>query len=342
MTKKPGVKVDCFFVRIRKPKTRSTEDNGNDADYMQFGEIESARPNDLGKYDTYKFAGIFERYVNSFQNKFHVQESNGHALNLDTGSLNFNSKAAIISGRLKGGTSGVGKNITAKDNAEESEFVVTTAHVDSMDFYFLIWLPPDRSMGLLLIQGLSIFSIAYTMVLHLKQFLRREYNLIAEFNKFIPKEYAQKVQEESVIEEIVLTKHKLPPDSSLNLTGFDFIEDGEITIELRVKRLRDFSDMIKQKLNNRSEDNFLFASMPILEQLGMDSASTERSIKYDRNGKKATAKSSNNYDFSPYYYAEEEDIEYNESTNLPTQESAESFILEVLEIVQEDLRSAGI
>lgn len=338
---KPDVKVDCFFFQIRKPKSpgRANEES-EEPEYMLIDELESNKMSPDGTIERYSFSTVISAYVGSFDNSFVVQTNSGRALNLDTSRLTIQTTSNVVSGWVKAGTSGTGSFLTQRSNAEEVDFERTTEHVESRDYAFCFWLPEGKNYGVLLVQGLSIFSIATTMSLHFKKFIKDKYGLITEYQKYIPQDYIDRIQNESKVDEISITKYEVASDDAESLTGYSFFEGERITMVLTLKRVSSYSDQLKRAFIRPDEQTFFLGLTDVLRNVGFDDESI-RSVRYDVNGKKVTAKSSNNYDFIPNFYAEDGAIEYEESTNMPTKESVEMFIFDVLEIIQERARSTN-
>lgn len=245
---------------------------------------------------------------------------------------------------MKAGKSGVGRQILDRNNPEDEVFRVTPEHVDSIEYFFLLWIPTDSNLGFMMIQGLSTDSISDTFVrLIRKYFSDKIEDRYIEIDKFVPKETVKQMKENGEINKITLRKQHLPSDRANEILGVDFI-DSPVIIEVRVSGLKGYSSDIKAVIEGRFSDAVRdilegeprFFTTPVLEGVGMD-GTHDVLVEYEFNGKKATAKKSQSFQLQPYYYVDEESITRDPMTNLPTKESMREYCLEFINVILNEI-----
>lgn len=321
------VKLDCYILKIRNRKNR----NGR-TEYFPLTDLNFV---DEGQREQMDFNEIFRRFIAHFDGAFAGISGNETVIYPPPGEVTFASERRLIHGYMKAGKSGVGRQIVDRNNPEEEVFVVTPEHVDSIEYFFLLWVPNEGNRGFMMVQGLSTDSISDTFVrLVKKYFSDRIEDRYIEIDKFVPKETIDRMKENGNINKITLRKNHLSSDRANQILGVNFI-DTPVVIEVRVTGISGYSNEIKALIDGRFGDAFRnlmdgeprFFTTPLLEQVGMD-GSHDVLVEYEFNGKKATAKQSQAFQLNPFYYVDEDSIIRDPMTNLPTKESLRQYCLE--------------
>ena len=320
------VKLDCYTVKVRSRKSR----NGR-AEYFGLTDLTFVEGEDRQQLD---FKEMFDRFVTSFNGTFAGISGNETVIYPPPGEVAFASERRLIYGFMKAGKSGVGRQILDRNNPEDEVFRVTPEHVDSIEYFFLLWVPTDSNLGFMIVQGLSTDSISDTFVrLVKKYFTDKVEDRFIEIDKFVPKETVQQMKESGEINKITLRKQHLPPDRANDILGVNFI-DSPVIIEVKVSGLKGYSSNIKAVIEGRLGDAVRdmivgepqFFTTPVLEQVGMD-GTHDVLVEYEFNGKKATARKSHSFQLQPYYYVNEESIVRDPMTNLPTKDSMRDYCI---------------
>jgi len=331
------IKLDCFTIKVRGRHSRN-----NRAEYVRLTDLTYVD----GEQQRHilNFKDFFEYFVRGFNRSFAGITGNETVIYPTLSEMSFASERNLIYGFLKGGKYGLGRTIIDRNNPEDEVFHVEIDHVDSIDYFFMLWVPTDSNIGLIIVQGLSTSSISDTFVRLIKKYFTDNIeDKLIEIDKFVPKDTVKQMKEDGEINKIILRKQHLPPDLANSILGTEFI-DSPVVIEVKISGLRGVSNNLKAIVEGRFSDairDFVageprFFTTPILEQVGMD-GTHDVLLEYEFNGKKATAKKSQGFQLQPYYYVHEESIERDPSTNLPTRESISAYVLDFLNMILDEI-----
>jgi hypothetical protein len=326
------VRLDCFTFQVRSRQTKN-----NRPEYYNLKELSFY---DGQQRQILNFRTFFEKFMQSFDGKFAGLGESETVIYPPKSAISFASEKELIYGFVKGGKSGIAKTIVDKNKPDDEIFRVTADHVDSIDYFFMIWAPMESKMGVILIQGFSTNSISESFCSLIKKFFTDNIeDRLFQMGKFIPKDTIEQMKDKGDINKITLKRHKLNSDKANSILGLNFIH-SEVVIEVKISGLKNYSKQFKDILTLDFENAFAdhrFFSTPILEDIGMD-GTHDVLIEYEFNGKKATAKKSQNYTLSPYYYVDESSIERDKETNLPTKDSLKEYCLAFFDkLLQEEI-----
>lgn len=134
------------------------------------------------------FKIIVERYIESFNGAFYKSKNKKRALTAKEGLIKFKCAGRIIHGFLEGGITDAffeKYNITNNQNNEDT---VNADNVLSQPSYFLIWLPQDTNVGLVMIQSNDSISrgIISAFFEHLKMFFS-DFGFVLTHSGYTPK-----------------------------------------------------------------------------------------------------------------------------------------------------------
>lgn len=317
------VRLNCFAIKLKKPRLKA----GMPVVLTTFDKFET----DDTDSPNVDFIDFFKQYMNSFDEGFYVQERTGKALSLMSSKVKFASERRLIYGTVEGGDTEIGGKIKKVTDASDENFVkVTKDDVHSIEYFFLLWLPTDCNVGIMIIQGISDKSITETFKFHFMTFAKKHaknWSLVIE--KFVPEEIMEQMEKEGTIDKITISKNEIPVENAERLlNGIKFDDSGNVKIEIKISGLGKWSDSIKEAMRTfRQEKKNLFFTQAVHEELGIDENS-DLSVEFERNGKKASAKMSKKFELSPYIYVDESYITRESDTNLPTNDSVEKYVLE--------------
>ena len=331
------VKINCYTIKLRTRRTKTTE-----SQYLSLDTVKIL--NDNNENTDHDFIDFFARFIHHFDQQFAGVKGKDTAIYISLNDVNIAVESRIISGFVKGGKTGTGRSVVDYSNPEDEIFRITPDHVDAIDFYFLIWLPQNSNTGLLMVQGLSTQSVSDTFCKVFKHFCAGVVRgQVLEIDRFVPRKTVEQMKEEGNIDKIVLRRNNLAPDRANSMLGVEFITN-DVNVELRITGLKDSTRRIKQFLDEGFRglvDDFAlgeprFFTTPILEEVGMD-GNHDVAVEYEFNGKKATAKQSKGFELAPFYYVDEDSIERNPLTNLPTRDSIKQYCLSFFQVIRDEM-----
>lgn len=318
------IKLDVYTLKLKKKRL---------AELVPFNEFSNLTREDGAN----TFEDFISNYVNSFDNKFVVQDVSGKALSLRSEDLKFASRQRIIYGIIEGGVTGIGSKIKNRDNSgDEGSFHVTAEKVNAIPYYFLMWIPNDSNIGLLIVQGFSDRQISEAFKEHLKKFFSQEISGTSLWiDNYVPVEVIEKMKKNATINTITVRKYHLPSSKGEKLLGIKYSKDKDVTIEVKISGLKYIPEMA-EKINQfvMGKVTQLIDVSP-LEEVGFDD-NHEILVKFEHNGKTAIGKSTNNFQISPSYYVEPTDIQINENKH-PTINSIHAYTLSFLEALKNQI-----
>lgn len=99
------------------------------------------------------FKKISEEYASSFDNKFVESKSGKRALTARIDLIKRKSIDRIVHGFVEGGITDATFETYKKDNNLKAEDKISSEEVLSQPYYFLIWMPADTNLGLVMLQS---------------------------------------------------------------------------------------------------------------------------------------------------------------------------------------------
>jgi hypothetical protein len=128
-----------------------------------------------------------------------------------TDQVSISSGKGILSGILKSGEFGVESTIADQEGNEK--YIKSDDDLDIKPFYFLIWVPNDSDVGILITQRLGFYGVYGLFTSRLIGSLQEKYpDLTIDFSSYVSKDYARKFIEEGLVKEIILKRYQLPSD----------------------------------------------------------------------------------------------------------------------------------
>ena len=288
------IKINTFTFRIKR---RNVDEF---VGFDDFFVINTGRGQILRK----PFEDFFKDYASSFDGKFVTKTTSNKAINLSStaGRLSFASRARTVNGIYKGGSTGYKSTIQPQENAESEAFVVTTGHVNSHLYHFILWFPEDFDTGILIIQGYADSSIADIVKNHLSDFVRQQApDFMLRFGRYVDQETVRRFAENAVVDKVILRRRKLDSNKAMHVTKLQQVDNGVINIDIIIsglKKLNGFTERVRQYMNGEEAELF---EIEELTEYGID-GEHETVVQFDNEGQKASGNSANEFDLSPDLY----------------------------------------
>ncbi len=283
------------------------------------------------------FYGFFEKYINSFDNRFHTHKSTQKAICLDPNGFHVHKAKRIICGLVEGGSSDIGGKVKHKERFDDEDaFEITPEKIVSTPFYYLLWIPDNSDMGILIVQSFTSKSITEAIKAHLRKFFNQAvtgYSL--QINTRVSQAVVNAMKEEGIIDKVILRRHSLPADKSSNLFGAKYSPYSKLGIDIVVKGVSSIPEAKKAILDVFSGKRTKIIDIPDLDELGFDE-DYDILVEYEFNGRKALAKKSNNFNISPNVYVPDDQIVLNANKH-PTFDSIHSYSVDYLESIKEEM-----
>jgi len=229
------------------------------------------------------------------------------------------------------------------NKAAESIFTIKSEHVNCSDYYFILWLPKDSAVGILMVQGTSVESAGdlFKTLLHI--FLTNNLDeKLVKISRYTSTNTIEEFKTKSKVQRIVLTKNSYQKDKANDLLGQEILNSNvrlKLTIEgdfLNDIVLSYINETAKVSLGNQPK----FFTSETLEKLEFgknDDYDTDISFKEIGGSKSAVAKSSSGFQIKPFTYLEESEIIRNEITNIPTRDSLKKAVDKYFSTIKKEL-----
>jgi hypothetical protein len=322
------VKLDVYTLHVKRHGKQ---------EYVNFDSFYFDASSSKPKAAHLEFKRFFTDYVKSYQKKFWVQQTSGKAISLSSKNLKFASDQRIIFGTIEGGTTGIGSKIKkVEDISDETAFQVTKEMIESIPYYFMIWVPNDSNIGLLIVQGIGNKSISDVFRAHLKGFFNNNTSSISLIiNEHIPKEAEKKMKEKGLVNSVMLRRYHLPSNKAEKILGLQYVPE-EVNVEVKITGLKNvtgFSKKIRDFLTGKITQ---LIDIEPLSDYGID-GKHDVVVTYEHDGKTANGKLSNDFKLSPTYYLEEKDVVRN-ILNHPTFDCINDYCTSFLEVLKKEIK----
>ena len=322
------VKLDVYTLHVKRHK----KEEYVNFDYFYYDSSVAKK-----KATKLEFKKFFSDYVKSYDNKFWVQEISGKALNLSSKNLKYATEQRTIYGTIEGGTTGIGSRIKkVEDVSDETAFQVTKEMVESIPYYFLIWVPNDSNIGLLIVQGIGNKSVSDVFRAHLKGFFNKTTSGVSLIiNEHIPKAAEKKMKDKGMVNSVMLRRFHLPSSKAEKILGLQYVPE-EINVEVKItglKNVRGFKQKLRDFFSGKITE---LIDIEPLSDYGID-GKHDVVVTYEHDGKKANGKLSNDFKLAPTYYLEEKDVVRN-ALNHPTFDCINNYCTSFLEVLKKEIK----
>jgi|GEM_PF-5671816 len=322
------IKLDVLTLQIKNSKGK----------FLNFDKFYTDPADESEGEKLHSFNDLFIEYIKEFGSRFMVHTKTGKALNLDSKNVRYFSNQRIIKGRIEGGTSGIGSKIKKIDNiSDEDAFQVSKDDIEAIPYYFLIWMPEDSNLGLVIVQSLGGKTITDIFTAHFRRFVSEYFGnkVSVMLNDLVPKEMIDKTKKDGVINSVVFRRLHLPSDKAEKILGLKYTGQ-DITVEIKISGLKKVvgsRSAIMQMVNGETAALFDTSS---LKDYGID-GEHDTIVKFEHNGKTAQGKASENFRLAPSYYVDEIDIERDEY-NHPSFKSIDKYCVSFLGAMKDEIK----
>jgi hypothetical protein len=213
-------------------------------------------------YKNEQFKAFVSEYMNSFNAHFFVDEETTKAFSYDD--VGFKLEKNVIYGHIKGGITGIEQDVYNDDSLIEPNGKIKKNQVTALPYFFLLWLPVDSDLGVLMTQSYSSASINQVFIQHLAVFFKsKEFKLVK--NPFISEERKKAFYDNCYVYGMSLFKRKSDLSARKKVSDA-FIEEEKLKIELRftgfkkktIEFIRNFSGIKSnlKELGIQNEDDY--------------------------------------------------------------------------------------
>ena len=266
--------------------------------------IRGKRENEYIKLDSLSedvdFMTFFKEYISSFEKILLVNDKQKKSIQFDGKNIKFNSGKRLISGVIESGDYGVESKIVNKDTKKQ-KFTKLADDLDIKPFYFLLYIPANKTKGIIILQRLGIYGINSVFTSHLDSFFKSKFDgLVLDFAPFVSKSLAKSFIDKGSIRELILRRYNLPSDviDKLGLTQFhEDILSIELKISSKPNHAINLNKRVKKFIN---EPNAAFFDVPELKRIGFD-GENESKIKVTMGKNTRTIDLSDTGQIRPYY-----------------------------------------
>ncbi len=177
----------------------------------------------------------------------------------------------IIHGRIKGGEFDTGKYLNEIDNPDEDSQPLNASHLITDDFYFLLYTPLDKSVGVLILQSYTKDNISDIFRPFIENLFKRRYQTNkATSSLFMPYEMQRDFKNNSIVKSF-LFKNRFVVSEVHEQT----LQEGDFTISVEIK-----SNGNQVNLNNLPRWRRILGEailrVPSQEQRTLDTFTTQR------------------------------------------------------------------
>lgn len=271
------IKLDVLTIQIKNNETGK---------FLKFDNFYSDLNDKDDSDKLHSFDELFIEYIKSFNSRFMVHTKTGKALNLQVDNVKYNSQKRLIRGLIEGGTSGVGSKIKKVDNiSDKDSFQVGKDDIESIPYYFMIWMPDDSNVGLVIVQSLGGKTVTDIFKAHFRRFVGDYFDnkVSVLLHDLVPKEIVEKTKKDGVINSVIFRRLHLPSDKAEKILGLEY-SGQDITIEVKIsglKKVEGTKNKIMQVINGETAALFDTSS---LQDYGIDGGH-ETIVKFEHNGK---------------------------------------------------------
>lgn len=281
------IKLEAFSFGIRSQKNSKEEK----AIYLPLNDF----------FEGKDFIQFFQDYLKFIETEIEINDSIKKAIRLKENSLSVASKKRMLSGVFESGEYGYESDIiNIKDSKRKIKKEIDD--IEILPFYFLLYVPDNKDIGILMLQRFGIFGITTVFKYSFIKFFNSRYkNVVIEFNPFVSKELAETFITKGGIKEVVLRKYDLPEDIADKYHLREYTKKI-LSVELRIKAKPKmfFTGLNKSVKSFIADANTKFFDVKELKQLGFD-GSHKISVISRFNGTDRTIDLSDTGQIRPYY-----------------------------------------
>jgi hypothetical protein len=286
------------------------------------------------------FADFFTKYVESFNGEFKSNAAETKAIHFVPGSVSWNARRRTISGIAEGGNRGSTADIKASKKAGETILKLSTDHVYSEPFHFLLWMPADFDKGILLLQGYTNATISDAYKQSLVEFFKEQCpRFTLRLGTYVDPETVKDFMNGAKANEVIFRRTRVAPDLSDD-TERAATATKEVTVDVSVRGLNNiegFTDRLSRWVKSEVPSLFEVADM---EGLGVD-GEYETIVKYKNpDGHRASANSRRGFEIKPQIYVPKSEVAC-EVDGRPDSAKMSVYLLKELARIQQEIGYAA-
>jgi hypothetical protein len=193
------ITIESYSVKLRDKKT---------GDYLNFGDVLPAKD----------FLKFIESFFENLEAKVDGEALTNKLLRVTAGTIKKNNRE--FTGIVETGEYGYESTFIDADTGKP-QYKRKVKDAEMLPFYFLLWLPKDQNIGLILLQRFGLYGISQIFRNSLQSFIKSELpNLSVEFSPIYSDKLLQKVIENGEIKKVTFTKYDIPKNIE------DYFEKG--------------------------------------------------------------------------------------------------------------------
>lgn len=276
-----------------------------------------------------KFKNFLNEFIGRFDAQYAVFREKGISMNPDH-HIGIKSRQFYFWGEFSGGSTGREQRVYNKDNSSVSEYTISKEKMIASPYFFLLWIPKDSNMGILIVQRYRSSSFSKEIKEALARFfITKGYK--PEWPTFIPKQICKKYLETCLLTACNI-KHTAPSNETFKGTVYEgFKSDKGVIFGTKLSGLSlKFANLFKIGKFKEDFEGFIGA-IDKNYQNGDDVEITYT----NSDGITAKARLDNFQDIMPKI-ALDADC-FDETTNTPVWDKISNVASEYLESIKKDL-----
>lgn len=276
-----------------------------------------------------KFSTFISEFIERFNSQYVVKREKGISMHQHH-RVEFNHKKYYLWGEYSGGHTGREQRVFNRDNSSESDYTISKEKMVASPFFFLIWLPKDANMGILILHRYASLNCNNEFKDALSRyFISKGYKPI--WASYVPREICKNYIETCALT-AVRVQHTAPNADSFKETIYEgFSSDKGVTFTTNLNGLSlSFKKLLKT--GKFAEDFKGFIGQIDQNYEDGDAVSiTYRNV----DGIQVKASLDNFEDIMPKI-ALESDC-FNENTNTPIWDKISRVAIEFLESIKKEI-----
>lgn len=309
------IRLKVFTLRLKKFKKKKNNE-------LMWSEVFDLFEGSQEK----KFNSLFKAYLEHFDGKFITYKNWPKAMIITELEVSFKSKERIFYGQFEGGPTNQKFTVKKLDNSAKA-ITIEKNQVTASPFHFIIYLPENSNVGILITQSLGDFTMHDILKLNFQRFIRSlNSDFMVDYNERITKDAIESYKKGNLTS-ISIRKSGLSQDELDGIFVNKYEDFGKIKIELKVSFLDKMKDKlfindIREKIFGKDPDIF---ETETLETIGLDK-NAELFANFEYNGKRSLAKIEDGLKLSPTYIVDKTDVPLN-SDNHPNSKKMNEYLL---------------
>lgn len=171
-----------------------------------------------GETNEEKFRSFINDFIGKFNLQYVVKKDKGISMN-HSQRVDIRSKTFVLWGEFSGGHTGREQKVFNRSDSTSSEYLISKEKMVVSPFFFLIWLPQDSNMGILMLQRYSNISCSSEFREALAKFFI-EKGFKPSWAAFVPREVCKEYLNNCFLSAFTVT-HRAPKQDKFKGTVYD-------------------------------------------------------------------------------------------------------------------------